>query len=107
MAIDWGRMARGVATGYLGAKIANTEANDKLNANIIERAGLNFYENTLPEWQKTEKIREKEFKQVASMWGEDFANAVAEEGWITGDGNAFNNISSILKTKNIDKNYLK
>ena len=48
MAIDWGRMARGVATGYLGAKIANTEANDKLNANIIERAGLNFYENTLP-----------------------------------------------------------
>ena len=56
MAIDWGRMARGVATGYLSAKIANTEANDKLNANIIERAGLNFYENTLPEWQKTEKI---------------------------------------------------
>jgi len=107
MAIDWGRMARGVATGYLGAKIANTEANDKLNANIIERAGLNFYENTLPEWQKTEKMREKEFKQVASMWGEDFANAVAEEGWITGDGNAFNNISSILKTKNINKDYFK
>ena len=107
MAIDFGRMFRNVATGYLGAKIANTEANDKLNANIIERAGLNFYENTLPEWQKTEKIREKEFKQVASMWGEDFANAVAEEGWITGDGNAFNNISSILKTKNIDKNYFK
>ena len=107
MAIEFGRMFRNVATGYLSAKIANTEANDKLNANIIERAGLNFYENTLPEWQKTEKIREKEFKQVASMWGEDFANAVAEEGWITGDGNAFNNISSILKTKNIDKSYFK
>ena len=107
MAIDWGRMARGVATGYLGAKIANTEANDKLNANIIERAGLNFYENTLPEWQKTEKIREKEFKQISSAYGEDFANAAAEEGWITGDGNAFNNISSILKTKNIDKSYFK
>ena len=93
MAIDFGRMARGVATGYLGAKIANTEANDKLNANIIERAGLNFYENTLPEWQKTEKIRETEFKQISSAYGEDFANAAAEEGWITGDGNAFNNIS--------------
>ncbi len=51
MAIDWGRMARGVATGYLGAKIANTEANDGLNANIIETAGLNFYKNTLPEFQ--------------------------------------------------------
>ena len=55
MAIDWSRVARGVATGYLGAKIANTEANDKMNANIIERAGLNFYENELPEFQKKEK----------------------------------------------------
>ena len=75
MAIDWGRMAMGIGTGYLGAKIANTEANDKLNANIIEQAGLNFYTNTLPAHQKTEKMIEKEFKQVASMWGQDFANA--------------------------------
>ena len=107
MAIDWGRMAMGVGTGYLGAKIANTEANDKLNANIIEQAGLNFYTNTLPEHQKAEKMIKKEFKQVASMWGQDFANAAADEGWITGDGNSFNNIASILKTKNIDKNFYK
>ena len=107
MAIDWGRMAMGVGTGYLGAKIANTEANDKLNANIIEQAGLNFYTNTLPEHQKAEKMIKKEFKQVASMWGQDFANAAADEGWITGDGNAFNNIAAILKTKNIDKNFYK
>ena len=107
MAIDWGRMAMGIGTGYLGAKIANTEANDKLNANIIEQAGLNFYTNTLPEHQKAEKMIKKEFKQVASMWGQDFANAAADEGWITGDGNAFNNIAAILKTKNIDKNFYK
>ena len=107
MAIDFGRMAMGIGTGYLGAKIANTEANDKLNANIIEQAGLNFYTNTLPAHQKTEKMIEKEFKQVASMWGQDFANAAADEGWITGDGNSFNNISSILKTKNIDKSFFK
>ena len=30
MAIDWGRVAMGVGTGYLSAKIANTEANDKI-----------------------------------------------------------------------------
>ena len=107
MAIDFGRMAMGIGTGYLGAKIANTEANDKLNANIIEQAGLNFYTNTLPAHQKTEKMIEKEFKQVASMWGQDFANAAADEGWITGDGNSFNNIASILKTKNIDKSFFK
>ena len=52
MAIDWGRVAKGVATGYIGAKIANTEANDTMNADFIKRAGLNFYENTLPEFQK-------------------------------------------------------
>ncbi len=57
MAIDWGRVAKGVATGYLGAKIANTEANDTMNADIIKRAGLNFYENTLPEFQKKETSR--------------------------------------------------
>ena len=39
MAIDWSRVARGVGTGYLGAKIATPEANDKMNANIIQQAG--------------------------------------------------------------------
>ena len=107
MAINWGRMARGVATGYLSAKIANTEANDKMKADIHTAAGVNFYTNRVPEFYKTERMREKEFKQIASMWGDNFANAAADEGWITGDGNAFNNISSILKTKNIDKSFFK
>ena len=55
MAIDFGRMARGIATGYLGAKIANTEANDRLKEDIIRQSGENFYNNTLPEFQKREK----------------------------------------------------
>ena len=59
MAIDFGRMARGVATGYLSAKIANTEANDALKADIIKQASLNFYNNTLPEYQKKEKNRKE------------------------------------------------
>ena len=103
MAIDWGRVARGVGTGYLGAKIANTEANDKLNANIIERAGLNFYEKTYPEWQKKEKIREKEFKQVSSFFeSDDAANWFADQGYITGDGTALANITEVLKAKKLD-----
>ena len=107
MAIDWGRVAKGVGTGYLSAKIANTEANDKMNGEIQKAAGVNFYTNRLPEFYKTERMREKEFKQVASMWGDNFANAAADEGWITGDGNAFNNITSILQKKNIDKSFFK
>ena len=107
MAIDFGRMARGVATGYLSAKIANTEANDKMNGEIHKAAGVNFYTNRLPEFYKTEKMIEKEFKQIASAYNIDFANAAAEQGWITGDGNAFNNISNILKSKKIDKDFFK
>jgi len=107
MAIDWGRVAMGVGTGYLSAKIANTEANDKMNGEIQKAAGVNFYTNRMPEFYKTERMREKEFKQIASMWGDDFANAAADEGWITGDGNAFNNISGILQKKNIDKSFFK
>ena len=81
MAIDFGRMARGVATGYLGAKIANTEANDALNANIIERAGLNFYENTLPEWEASEKVRKETYSKVSSRYGKDVANYMDQNGF--------------------------
>ena len=55
MAIDFGRMARGIATGYLSAKIQNTEANDRLKEDIIRQSGENFYNNTLPEFQKRER----------------------------------------------------
>ena len=81
MAIDWGRVARGVTTGYLGAKIANTEANDKMNANIIERAGLNFYENELPEFQLNEKNRKTTYNKVSSRYGKDVANYMDQNGF--------------------------
>jgi len=81
MAIDWGKVAMGVGKGYLGAKIANTDANDKMNANIIERAGLNFIENTLPEWQKTEKVRKETYSKVSSRYGKDVANYMDQNGF--------------------------
>ena len=57
MAIDFGRAARGVATGYLQAKIRNTEANDQLKANVLERAGANYFNEVLPEVTQLEKNR--------------------------------------------------
>ena len=81
MSIDWGRMAKGVATGYLSAKIANTEANDALNARIIERAGLNFYETTLPEWEAGEKVRKETYSKVSSRYGKDVANYMDQNGF--------------------------
>jgi len=81
MAIDFGRMAKGVATGYLSAKIANTEANDKMNANIIERAGLNFIENTLPEYNKRERARQETYTKVSNRYGKDVANYMDQGGF--------------------------
>ena len=92
MAIDFGRMARGVATGYLGAKIANTEANDALNARIIERAGLNFYENTLPKHQESEKNREETYGKVSAQYGKDVAEYMDQNGFIAGNANDYKNI---------------
>jgi len=102
-----GRPARNIATGYLGAKIANTEANDKMKANIIERAGLNFYENTLPQFQKREKNRKAAYDKVATIYGPEVAEFFGEQNLFTGDGNDFENITSQLKDRKIDKEYIK
>ena len=107
MAIDWGRVAKGVATGYLGAKIANTEANDAMNADIIKRAGLNFYENELPEWHKSEKNRKIAYDKISSLYGPDVAEWMGQNKHITGDGNDLANIQNMLSERGIDKDKLK
>ena len=96
MAIDFGRMARGIATGYLGQKLANTAANDELKAGIIERAGINFYENTLPEFQKKEKSREETYKKLSARYGANIAEYMDQEGFITGNPNDYANIEKDL-----------
>ena len=108
MAIDWGRMARGVATGYLSAKIANTEANDKMNGEIQKAAGVNFYTNTLPEHQKRERVREREFKQISNFFESDaIANFWGDQGAITGDGKSLDTILATLKAKKLNPNDFK
>ena len=107
MAIDFGRMARGVATGYLGAKIANTEANDKMNANIIERAGLNFYEKELPEWHKSEKNRKTAYDKISSRYGPSVAEWMGQNNYITGDGNDLANILTMLSERGINRDKIK
>lgn len=96
MAIDFGRMARGIATGYLGQKLANTAANDELKSKIIERAGINFYENTLPEFQKKEKSREETYKKLSARYGANVAEYMDQEGFITGNPNDYVNIEKDL-----------
>ena len=96
MAIDFGRMARGIATGYLGAKIANTEANDRLKEDIIRQSGENFYNNTLPEFQKREKNRENTYNQVSKVYGNDVAEYMDQAGFMTGLATDFETINEML-----------
>ena len=96
MAIDWGKVAMGVGKGYLGAKIANTDANDKMNANIIERAGLNFIENTLPEFQLKEKNRKGTYDKVSAQYTPEVAEWMDQNGFIVGDASDYKNIVTLL-----------
>ena len=107
MAIDWSRVARGVGTGYIGAKIANTEANDKMNANIIELAGLNFYEKELPEWHKSEKNRKTAYDKISSRYGPSVAEWMGQNNYITGDGNDLANIQTMLSERGINRDKIK
>ena len=98
MAIDFGRMARGVATGYLSAKIANTEANDRLKEDIVRQAGSNFYTNTLPEFQKNETKRQDTYNKVKARYGVDIANYMDQNNFtnydevvsVLSEGDSFN-----------------
>ena len=96
MAIDWGRMGRGIATGYLGAKIANTEANDQMNANIIEQAGLNFYQNTLPKFQTEEKNRKVNYGKISARYGKNVAEYLGQNNFITGDKTNYDDVVEML-----------
>ena len=108
MAIDFGRMARGIATGYLSAKIANTEANDRLKEDIIRQSGENFYNNTLPEFQKREKNRENTYNQVSKIYGNDVAEYFDQAGFMTGLATDFESINEMLsENDNFNRDKLK
>lgn len=108
MAIDFGRAARGIATGYLGAKIANTEANDRLKEDIIRQSGENFYNNTLPEFQKREKNRENTYNQVSKVYGNDVAEYMDQAGFMTGLSTDFETINEMLsENDNFNRDKLK
>ena len=102
MAIDWGRMARGIGTGYLSAKIANTEANDKLNADIIKAAGLRFHEKTYPEWEEKEKNRKNAYNTLAQLYGEDAAEYFDRENLLLGDGKDLTRVGAMFSAKGWD-----
>ena len=85
---------RSIATGYLGAKIANTQANDELKARVLESAGTNFYTNILPDAIANEKERRTNYDSIAAI-----DPNLAELADINGFTASKEAIKSIVKTK--------
>jgi len=92
MAIDFGRLVQGVATGAMGQFNAEVAAKDKMKGEMIQRAGLNFYENTLPEFEKKEKSRKETYDKLSGQFGPDVAEFMGQNNFITGDPNDYKNI---------------
>jgi hypothetical protein len=91
MAINFGRMIQGIATGAMGQYNAEVAAKDKMKGEIIQRAGLNFYENTLPEFEKKEKSRKETYDKLSQRFGPDVAEYFGQN-YLTGDANDYKNI---------------
>ena len=106
MAIDFGRAARGVATGYLQAKIRNTEANDQLKANVLERAGANYFNEVLPEVTQLEKNRKVSYDRIKTEFGPNAAELADINNIITGDGKGYDNFKELMKTNELNREKL-
>jgi hypothetical protein len=106
MAIDFGRVARGVATGYLQAKIRNTEANDTLKANTLMRVGETLIGETIPNAIAAEKERKTNYDMLASRYTPEFAE-VADVSGYTLDTTTMKKLEEDLKANNLNEEKLK
>ena len=67
MAIDFNRFLQQAGSGYIQAKIRNTEANDQLFANLAENFGNTYYQEILPNTIAAENVREKNYVDVDTI----------------------------------------
>ena len=79
MAIDFGRAARGIATGYLTAKVADTARQDEINGEFIQAAASNYFNEDRPNFLKQEELRYNNFLRVKRDKGLAFAQLADSE----------------------------
>jgi hypothetical protein len=106
MAIDFGRALQGVATGYLQAKIRNTEANDALKANVLMRVSDTLIGETIPNAIQAEKTRRTNYDNLVGEFGVPFAE-VADINKFTVDDASMKALREKLEKSEINKEALK
>jgi len=107
MGINFGRMAQGLATGYLGAAIKDKEAKDNARMEVVKAAGIDFETNIKPAHQKEMKLFESDYNMVATVHGEEIANLFGDQPGFFGTGKGLDSVNSILEKKNITKDDIK
>jgi hypothetical protein len=103
MAIDFGRAARGIATGYLTAKVADTAAQDELNREFILQAGNQYYNVDKPNFIADEKKRSANIDFISTKLSPVYANYADANNITLSDVNTRDFISSINDLSNEDK----
>ena len=107
MGINFGRMAQGIATGYLGAAIKDKEAKDNARMEVVKAAGIDFETNIKPAHQKEMKLFEADYNMVAKIHGKEIANLFGDTPGFFGTGKGLDSVNEVLKQQDIDKNDLK
>ena len=108
MGINFGRMAQGLATGYLGAAIKDKEAKDNARLEVVKAAGIDYYTNQLPAHKKSEASRAKEYNMLSKLLeSEEAADYFEANGFITGDGKGVERVQSYLEKNAIKANAFK
>ena len=106
MAIDFGRALQGVATGYLQAKIRNTEANDALKANTLMRVGETLIGETIPNAIEAEKTRRTNYDLLVGRFGVPGANVMDASGYTLND-TTMKKLDDDLAANNLNEEKLK
>ena len=103
MAIDFGRAARGIATGYLTAKVADTAAQDELNREFILQARNQYFNVDKPNFIADEKKRSANIDFISTKLSPVYANYADANNITLSDVNTRDFISSINDLSNEDK----
>ena len=103
MAIDFGRAARGIATGYLTAKVADTAAQDELNREFILQATNQYFNVDKPNFIADEKKRENNINLISTSLKPVYANYADARGITLSDANTKEFIKGINDLSNADQ----
>jgi len=101
--VDIARAVRGISTGYLRAKVADTAEQDKLNQEFILSAKEQYYNVDKPQFMADEKKRSANIDFISTKLSPVYANYADANNITLSDVNSRDFISSINDLSNEDK----